>query len=166
VELNFNEIRELLTILDQTNVSEISLKSNDFELTLRKEGRLNEQLPAKGNVGITPPALSSAPSPVALPSVPLPSQSAPSAPAPLANDRLSEVSSPIVGTFYSSPSPDEPPFVAVGDRIRSGQTVCIIEAMKIMNEIEAEVTGEVVEILVRNGESVEYGQALMRVNPG
>jgi acetyl-CoA carboxylase biotin carboxyl carrier protein len=71
-----------------------------------------------------------------------------------------------VGTFYSSPGPDEPSFVAVGDRIRSGQTVCIIEAMKIMNEIEAEVTGEVVEILVRTGESVEYGQALMRVNPG
>jgi len=72
----------------------------------------------------------------------------------------------MVGTFYRSPAPDEPPFVDVGDRIRPGQTVCIIEAMKLMNELEAEVSGEIVEILVPNGEPVEYGQVLMRVNPG
>jgi acetyl-CoA carboxylase biotin carboxyl carrier protein len=70
----------------------------------------------------------------------------------------------MVGTFYRSPAPDEPPFVDVGDRIRKGQTVCIIEAMKLMNELEAEVSGEIVEILVQNGEPVEYGQLLMRVN--
>jgi acetyl-CoA carboxylase biotin carboxyl carrier protein len=72
----------------------------------------------------------------------------------------------MVGTFYRSPAPDEGPFVEVGDRIRTGQTVCIIEAMKLMNEIEAEVSGQIVEILVENGEPVEYGQPLMRVNPG
>jgi acetyl-CoA carboxylase biotin carboxyl carrier protein len=71
----------------------------------------------------------------------------------------------MVGTFYRSPAPDDPPFVEVGDRIRKGQTVCIIEAMKLMNDLEAEVAGEVVEILVQNGEPVEYGQLLMRVNP-
>jgi len=69
----------------------------------------------------------------------------------------------MVGTFYSAPGPDEPAFVRVGDRIRLGQTVCIIEAMKLMNELEAEVSGEVVEILTQNGEPVEYGQVLMRV---
>jgi acetyl-CoA carboxylase biotin carboxyl carrier protein len=90
---------------------------------------------------------------------------APSTSAPPEKKYL-DVASPIVGTFYAAPGPDEPMFVRIGDRISKGQTVCIIEAMKIMNEIEAEVTGEVVEILVQNGQPVEYGQALMRVNPG
>jgi acetyl-CoA carboxylase biotin carboxyl carrier protein len=72
----------------------------------------------------------------------------------------------MVGTFYRSPAPSEPPFAEIGDRIRSGQTVCIIEAMKLMNEIEAEVSGQIVEILVQNAEPVEYGQPLMRINPG
>ncbi len=165
MELNFNEIRELLTILNQSNIAEISLKSNDFELTLRKEGKTNDYPSARGAIDIEPPTLPMT-AQVALPSAPPLTAPSPPPPAPLASERLAEVNSPIVGTFYSSPGPDEPPFVAVGDRIRSGQAVCIIEAMKIMNEIEAEVTGEVVEILVHNGESVEYGQVLMRVNPG
>lgn len=71
----------------------------------------------------------------------------------------------MVGTFYRAPAPDEPPFVDVGDRISNQQTVCIIEAMKLMNEVESEVTGEVIEILVENGEPVEYNQPLMRVLP-
>jgi acetyl-CoA carboxylase biotin carboxyl carrier protein len=72
----------------------------------------------------------------------------------------------MVGTFYRSPAPDEPCFVEVGDRVRRGQTLCIIEAMKLMNELEAELAGEIVEILVENGEPIEYGQTLMRINPG
>jgi acetyl-CoA carboxylase biotin carboxyl carrier protein len=80
--------------------------------------------------------------------------------------KLIDVISPMVGTFYRSPAPGEPPFVEVGERIRSGQPVCIIEAMKLMNEIEAEVSGQVMEILVQNGEPVEYGQPLLRINPG
>ena len=71
----------------------------------------------------------------------------------------------MVGTFYRAPAPNETAFVEIGDRIRSGQTVCIIEAMKLMNEIEAELSGKVMEILVENGEPVEYGQPLMRINP-
>jgi acetyl-CoA carboxylase biotin carboxyl carrier protein len=70
-----------------------------------------------------------------------------------------------VGTFYRSPAPDEPPFVSEGDRIACGQTVCIIEAMKLMNEIEAEVSGRVVEVLIENGAPVEFGQPLMRIDP-
>jgi acetyl-CoA carboxylase biotin carboxyl carrier protein len=85
---------------------------------------------------------------------------------PPSNDRRwTEILSPMVGTFYRAPAPDEPPFVEVGDRIRTGQTVCIIEAMKLMNEIEAEVSGEVIEVLVQNGEPVEYNQPLMRISP-
>ena len=72
----------------------------------------------------------------------------------------------MVGTFYRSPAPEEPPFVSVGDSIGNGQTVCIIEAMKLMNELEAEVSGKIVDILVENAEPVEFGQVLMRVDPG
>ncbi|NES81312.1 MAG: acetyl-CoA carboxylase biotin carboxyl carrier protein, partial [Moorea sp. SIO2B7] len=86
-------------------------------------------------------------------------------PPPPVDKKWVDITSPMVGTFYRSPAPDEAAFVEVGDRIRTGQTVCIIEAMKLMNEIEAEVSGEVMEVLVENGEPVEYGQTLMRINP-
>ena len=84
---------------------------------------------------------------------------------PAVDPSLVEITSPMVGTFYRSPAPDESAFVEVGDRIQTGQTVCIIEAMKLMNELEAEVTGEIVAILVENAEPIEFGQPLMRVKP-
>ncbi|MCA1991654.1 MAG: acetyl-CoA carboxylase biotin carboxyl carrier protein, partial [Coleofasciculus sp. S288] len=90
---------------------------------------------------------------------------APAPTSPTVDSRWEEIKSPMVGTFYRSPSPDDAAYVEMGDRIRRGQTVCIIEAMKLMNEIEAEVSGQVMEILVKNGEPVEYGQPLMRINP-
>jgi len=161
--LNWNELRELLSTLGQTDISELSLKSGDFELTVRKGLLVSDRPP------VADPHLSSAtPAPAPIPA-PAPAASAPApapAPSPHANDRLIDVVAPVVGTFYRSPSPDEPPFVEVGDRIRLGQTLCIIEAMKIMNEIEAEVVGEVVEVLAQNAQPVEFGQVLMRVNPG
>jgi acetyl-CoA carboxylase biotin carboxyl carrier protein len=163
VELNFNEIRELLSLLNQTDLAEFTLKSSDFELILRKQGKESDRPVAIESADparyLPPPAAPVAP-------VVSPAPALPSPPSPLATEKLVEITSPIVGTFYSAPAPDEPPFVSVGDRIRNGQTVCIIEAMKIMNEIEAEVSGEIVEILVKNGDSVEFGQPLMRVNPG
>jgi acetyl-CoA carboxylase biotin carboxyl carrier protein len=78
---------------------------------------------------------------------------------------LVEVTSPMVGTFYRSPSPDSPPFVEVGSKVTTGDTLCIIEAMKLMNELEAELDGTIREVLVQNGEPVEYGQVLFRVEP-
>ena len=83
---------------------------------------------------------------------------------PTASSEFEEILSPVVGTFFRSPNPDEAPFVEVGDEITSGQTVCIIEAMKVMNEIEAEVSVQIVKILIKNGEPVEYNQPLMLVN--
>lgn len=152
--LDLTELRELLTALNQTDISELTLKADDFELTVRRGSR----------VETTPIAPVSVPQPsIAPPPEPIKSE-APS-PAAIVDRKLAEVVSPIVGTFYRSPSPDEPPFVDVGNRIQKGQVVCIIEAMKVMNEIEAEVSGEIVEILVQNGQPVEYGQPLMRVNP-
>jgi acetyl-CoA carboxylase biotin carboxyl carrier protein len=95
------------------------------------------------------------------------SASPPAAPAtpPGKGSDLLAITSPMVGTFYRSPAPEEPAFVGVGDRISSGQTVCIIEAMKLMNELEAEISGEIVEILVENAQPVEFGQTLMLVRP-
>jgi acetyl-CoA carboxylase biotin carboxyl carrier protein len=103
---------------------------------------------------------------------PLPVAAAPATPsaappaAPAVRGDLVEITAPMVATFYRSPSPGDPAFVELGARISVGQTVCILEAMKLMNELEAEVSGEVVEILVENGTPVEFGQVLMRVKPG
>lgn len=156
--MDFNELRELLTVINQTDIAEFTLKSGDFELVLRKSTTTDRQ-PALA----APEASVAAAMPTLLASPPL-SLVPPSAPPRLA-DRFIDIISPMVGTFYRSPAPDESPFVETGERIRLGQTVCIIEAMKLMNEIESEVMGEIVEILVSNGEPVEYGQVLMRVNP-
>lgn len=168
MELNFNELRELVNLLNQTDITEFTLKSDEFELTLRKGSSTvtGDRMPPHLSYGaaVSEAATSVMPSaPRALPIAPPPSAPPP---ASLATERLVDVTSPMVGTFYRASGPDEAPFVKVGDRIRTGQTVCIIEAMKLMNELEAEVAGEVVEILVENAEPVEYGQVLMRVNPG
>lgn len=148
--------------MNQTDIAELSLKGSDFELTIRRGATGTAMVSANGSdLAVLP----SAP-PIAPPAPPQQPQSPPPAASPHANtDRLVDVVAPVVGTFYRAPGPDEDAFVNVGDRIRNGQVVCIIEAMKIMNEIEAEVSGEVVEILVQNSQPVEFGQVLMRVNP-
>ena len=180
--LDFNELRQLLVTIAQNEITELTLKSDDFELTVRKTvSMINQLLPVVDPAlqGVVGSGLNStaAASPVAsgtgletvtsrvvdttmAAAVQLPF-AAPSPPP----QRLVEVLSPMVGTFYRSPAPGEPVFAEVGDRIRLGQTVCIIEAMKLMNEIEAEVSGQIMEILVQNGEPIEFGQPLMRVKP-
>lgn len=188
MQLDLNQLCELLTVLDSTSISELTLKSADFELTLRKSGSaeitsgtlgvpaVEEQFPSCLTPPIDPALLtmvgSGLPSPT---STSLEAGARGSAQAGNAgpatgggrsiDPKWVNVQSPMVGTFYRSPAPDEPPFLEVGDRVRVGQTVCIIEAMKLMNELEAEVSGSVIEILVQNGEPVEFGQTLMRINP-
>ncbi len=164
MELSANELKDLVAALSQSDVAELTLKSSTFELTLRKQGVLGvaPSLPgATGSVVADPPKVAS----VAVPEVALAAPTPAPVPPPGKSPELLTISSPMVGTFYRSPGPDESPFVNVGDRITNGQTVCIIEAMKLMNELEAEVSGEVVEILVDNAEPVEFGQALMLVRP-
>lgn len=181
MQLDLIQLRELLAVFDQTEISELTLKSGDFELTLRKGTHLVE----RGTPTFEPPAGGTPASPASPASTSMGSgagsESGPSGtgqgnaganppmPAPIApppNDKKwIDVISPMVGTFYRSPAPTEAPFVEVGDRIKVGQTVCIIEAMKLMNEIEAEVSGQVMEIAGQNGEPVEYGQVLLRINP-
>ena len=164
MELNFNELRELVTTLSQTDISELTLKGADFELTLRKQGAITSTSApvitvATPDQSATPPVIPVAQSVAPPPPVPTPT------PPPSADSNLLEITSPMVGTFYRAPAPEEPSFVEIGDRIQTGQTVCIIEAMKLMNELEAEVSGEIVEILVDNAQPVEFGQTLMRVKP-
>lgn len=158
--IDFQQVRELLAAIAQTDVTEFSLKSDAFELTVKKGGVAQPMIMT--DAAVTPMPMAVAP-PVAPPPVAAPEPTPP--PTAAANNNWVEVTSPMVGTFYRAPAPDEPPFVAIGDQVTSSQTVCIIEAMKLMNEIEAEATGKVMEILVENGESVEFGQPLMRIEP-
>lgn len=170
--LDFDEIRQLLVTVAQTDITELTLKSDDFELSVRKavgisgnptiSGAAAESLSTSATTATTP---GSGMETITKRVVDTTIVQSPSVAPSLLEQRLVEVTSPMVGTFYRAPAPGEASFVEVGDRIRPRQTVCIIEAMKLMNEIEAEVSGQVMEILVNNGEPVEFGQPLMRVNP-
>ncbi|MDJ0510816.1 MAG: acetyl-CoA carboxylase biotin carboxyl carrier protein [Crocosphaera sp.] len=156
MSINFNELRNLLEAIANTDIAEVTLKTEAFELNVRREAttRLIASPPAPTEMVISPSVPSLTPPPPTTETPPSPTEK-----------KWVPITSPMVGTFYRAPAPDEPPFVDVGERITNTQTVCIIEAMKLMNEIEAEVTGEVMEIAVANGEPVEYGQTLMWVNP-
>ncbi len=159
--LDAKDLREILLTLNETDISEINLKEGDFELNIRRGTHYAPSVAMSSEV-----VQAAAPLPLGTPATPPPSSpSITPSTSPPQDSKYVDITSPIVGTFYSAPAPDEPPFIQVGDRVQTAQTVCIIEAMKIMNEIEAEVTGEVVEILVQNGQPVEFGQALMRVKP-
>lgn len=160
MDLDFSELRQLVAALDQTDIAELTLKNPQFELTLRKATAPSQAVV----VASESTAASTVMQPMAAPAATAPPAAVEAAPPPAASTSdLYEITSPMVGTFYRSPAPDEPPFVDTGDRIKVGQPVCIIEAMKLMNELEAEVSGEIVEILVQNAEPVEFGQPLMRV---
>lgn len=165
MSVDFQELRELLSAISKTDITELTLKSDDFELTLRKD---SAAYPAKDANVIEQEMFSAAPvaTKTATNLEPTAIATEPAASSPIDQSKLLDVTSPMVGTFYHAPAPDDPPFVAIGDRISSGQTVCIIEAMKLMNELESEVSGQIVEILAKNGEPVEFGQVLMRVDPG
>ncbi len=158
--IDFKELSELLAAIAANNITELTLKNADFELTV-----------SQGNPLLTRGAISTTITDVhqQLISSPTPDSQAAGAnqsSTPAIDKQWVEIKSPMVGTFYRSPAPDEPAFASIGDRIRVGQTVCIIEAMKLMNEIEAESAGQVMEVLVENGQPIEFGQTLMYINPG
>jgi acetyl-CoA carboxylase biotin carboxyl carrier protein len=156
MQLDHEQLHRLLEALGESDIQEFRLEGDDFRLEVRRN------LPTQAVMAPVMPApvAAAAPAPVA----PAEPASAPPASTATRSDLL-EVTAPMVGTFYRAPAPGEPSFVEVGSRINVGQTVCILEAMKLMNELESEVGGEVVEILVDNGTPVEFGQVLMRVKP-
>ncbi|OUC03426.1 acetyl-CoA carboxylase, biotin carboxyl carrier protein [Bacillus thuringiensis serovar medellin] len=155
------EVRELIKLIDSSNIDEFEYKKDGTTIKMKKRG--NEV------VAVQAPAAKQAMQPVAPVEVET-KVAAAQAEAPkqeekkaVQNENLHKITSPMVGTFYSSSSPDTPPYVSVGDRVLKDSIVCIVEAMKLFNEIDADVEGEIVEILVNNGQLVEYGQPLFLV---
>jgi len=153
-DADLKKIKQLIEIMKENGLVEIEIKHDDDKIVLKR----------------AQPQQAFAPMPMMMPeSVPVsagsPGAGASSQPTAAPQENLVEIKSPIVGTFYATPSPDSEPYVEVGSVVNSHTVVCIIEAMKVMNEIKAETDGTVVEILVTNGQAVEYGQVLFRVRP-
>lgn len=161
--IDLRYVKKLIDMLDQSTVDSIEI-STDKGTKLR----IAKSAPVRGGAvqvaaGYAPPAQVAAPAPAAPTAAPATHGAAPAADAP--KKQLLEIKSPMVGTFYQSPEPSAKAYVAVGDRVAKGQVVCIIEAMKIMNELESEIDGVVREILASDSQPVEYGQALFRIDP-
>ncbi|AVL78166.1 MULTISPECIES: acetyl-CoA carboxylase biotin carboxyl carrier protein [Staphylococcus] len=156
--MNFKEIKELIEILDQSSLTEINIEDKGNIVNLKKEKEteiITPQVSQQPMQQIAPqqPAVSNQ----------LDTQSSDDTSSSQENDNLKTINAPMVGTFYKSPSPEESPYVQIGDSVSNESTVCILEAMKLFNEIQAEVTGEITEILVEDGQMVEYGQPLFKV---
>lgn len=156
--MTLEEIKQLVQVVLESGVAELEVTRGENRVRIRRTVRSAAQelvLPAAAPTYAAAAAPNSSPASVA--------EAAPAATA--ADASLSYVKSPIVGTFYEAPAPDAPPFVSVGDRVTPGQVLCIIESMKLMNEIEAEIAGTIVARLVENGSPVEYGEALFAIRP-
>ncbi len=150
--MKLDEIKELIRVFGRSKLGKLKVKDGDFEIAMQKEG--SEVVVASApSVASTPAVQEVAPTPK---KEEVSSESASSSSGDI-------ITSPMVGTFYAAPSPDSPAFVNVGDTVRKGQTLCILEAMKIMNELEAEYDCKILEILVQDGEPVEYDMPLFRV---
>ncbi|WP_027882412.1 acetyl-CoA carboxylase biotin carboxyl carrier protein [Meiothermus rufus] len=163
--MNTKELKSILQALQEHEVSELTLETPDYKLTVKRGGEV-QVVAAPTPVVVPTAAPAPAPTPEPLPpAVPAPTPAPKSEPPKEDTSRYVEVKAPIVGTFYRAPSPDAEPFVKEGDTVKKGQVLCIIEAMKLMNEIESEVAGVVRKILVANAEPVEYGQVLFLIEP-
>jgi len=166
--MNQKELKELIEFLIEKDIAEFELERGDVKVRIKRAGE-HAVVHAHGEPRFyaVPAAPAAAPemngAPVAVPSAIPPSSAAVSAPEPEAG--LHVVKSPIVGTFYEAPSPGAPPFVKVGDSVEVGQVLCIVEAMKLLNEIECDVAGEIVKKLATNGQPIEYGQELFVIRP-
>jgi acetyl-CoA carboxylase biotin carboxyl carrier protein len=154
--MNLEEIKELIRVFGRSKLGKLKLKDGEFEVSMTKEG---------SEVAVVSAPAQAAPAAAAT----VPQAAAPAASESVSSDTQSAelsgdiITSPMVGTFYASPSPDSPPFVKAGDSVRKGQTLCILEAMKIMNELEAEYDCKILEVLVQDGEPIEYDTPLFRV---
>ena len=161
--MELKEIRQLIKIVEGSDISEFKLEEEGMKLVIKKELKSGNGTVTETAIQMVPAAVAAQPA-AALQEAPVaaPAPAPPAAEeAPAAN--VHEVRSPMVGTFYRAPSPDADPYVEVGDSVSVGQTLCIVEAMKLMNEIESEVSGKIVKILVENAQPVEYNQVLFLI---
>jgi acetyl-CoA carboxylase biotin carboxyl carrier protein len=164
--MNKKEIEDLIKFVSKSGVSEVSLELKDVKITIKNAQKVIEHVVAQAAPVAYAPPVHHAPVPGAA-QAPAMAASAAKQDAPAASDESKYVSvkAPMIGTFYRSPSPDKPNFVNVGDEVKVGKVICIIEAMKLFNEIESEVSGRVVKVLVDNSTPVEYDQPLFLVDP-
>lgn len=158
--MNQKELKELIEFLIEKDIAEFELERGDVKVKIK---RAAEPAPPDSRYFAVHPAPAAV---IAGMAVPPPAPPAATEPGPTPpEENLQAVRSPIVGTFYEAPSPGAPPFIKIGDRVEVGQVLCIVEAMKLMNEIECDVAGEVVKKLVTNGQPIEYGQELFAIRP-
>ncbi|HHB79671.1 MAG TPA: acetyl-CoA carboxylase biotin carboxyl carrier protein [Saprospiraceae bacterium] len=158
--MNIKEIKELLQLIDKSNLTEFKLETDDVKLTIRTKDYHERKSTtyiqsAPESMPIAPAMAMAAPAPA--------EKAAPKAEEPTVE--YLEIRSPIVGTFYRAPAPDKPQFVKVGDHVNKGDVVCIVEAMKLFNDIESEVSGKIVKVMVDDASPVEYDQVLFLVDP-
>jgi len=163
--MNIKEVQNLIKFVAKSGVSEVKIEDKDFKITIKNQ---TEYVPAPAVAPVAAPVAIQSTAPVTAVQ-PAPVASAPTTDVP-ASDEVDEskyitIKAPIIGTFYRKPSPDKPPYVEVGDSINEGDVVCIIEAMKLFNEIESEVSGKIVKVLVEDGTPVEFDQPLFLVEP-
>ncbi|QEH43457.1 acetyl-CoA carboxylase biotin carboxyl carrier protein [Chitinophaga sp. XS-30] len=156
--MDFKQIQELIKMVNKSNISELSIEQDKFKITIKQKENEVQQIVTVPAVTAVQPVVA-APQPVAQAAAPAAAPAAPVA------SNLLTIKSPMIGTFYRSAGPDKPPFVNVGDDVTSGKVVCIIEAMKLFNEIESEVSGKIVKVLVDDASPVEYDQPLFLVEP-
>jgi acetyl-CoA carboxylase biotin carboxyl carrier protein len=161
--MNQKEIKELIEFLVEKDIAEFELERGDVKVRVKRGADVHVTHAAPVIAATVPVA--AAPPPVPTAAAPPPPPITATAPPPPAEEELHMVKSPIVGTFYEAPAPGAPPFVKPGDMVQAGQVLCIIEAMKLMNEIESDVSGEVVKTVAANGQPVEYGQPLFAIRP-
>ena len=147
--MDFKKIKKLVSLVETSDISSLSVEEDNLKVEIKREGQTIISQPA---------AAVQAPIQTATPLPPVEAE-----PAPAKNSGLTELKSPMVGTFYASPNPESPAFVSIGSTISKGDIICIVEAMKLFNEIEAEVSGTIEEICVENGAPVEFGQTLFLV---
>lgn len=165
--MNLNEIQDLIKFVSKSGVSEVEIEQKDFKIVIKAENKTKKE---EHTVYVQAPVAQSAPvvaAPVAAPApAAAPVAEAPKAAAPASDDaKYVTIKSPMIGTFYRSSSPDKPAFANVGDSVGKGQVVCIIEAMKLFNDIESEISGKIVKVLVDDASPVEYDQPLFLVDP-
>lgn len=167
--MELKEIKELIKLVSEAGVSEVEVERGDFKLAIKKTEEKTVVVQQSQPAYVPPAPVAAAPvapvaPPPAAPAVQTERMESVSS-APASNTNFITIKSPMIGTFYKSPSPDKPPFVQVGDEIKPGKVLCIIEAMKLFNEIESEVSGKIVKVLVENASPVEYDQPLFLVEP-
>jgi len=157
--MDFKQIQELIKMINKSNIGEVTIEEKGFKVTIKQKEEAVQQI-------ISAPSFAQAPAPQALaPAAPPAASAAPAKGAETAADNYLTIKSPMIGTFYRSSGPGKPSFVEIGDDVTQGKVVCIIEAMKLFNEIESEVKGRIVKVLVEDASPVEYDQPLFLVEP-